>query len=212
MKTDVGREFQVQLKKFLLEPFLFFSLVMIASPLRSSAEDAGVLRSPAYRHEFSLGLGFYSLRSSSSASPLSGIGAFTLGYHYSVSSIWQVEAAFQNIASFSKSGYTSAASGFDLGATYCFFNCSPERSDFPEVGSLSDYDTWGARVSLGFTHRSFTLTSVVVSYTGLYVKPEILYHWSSRWIILGNIYYSNLKNGSASLSLIHFGIGLGLQF
>jgi hypothetical protein len=208
----VGREFQVQLKKFLLEPFLFFALFMIASPLCSNAEEVGVLQSPAYRHEFNFGLGFYSLKSSSSGSSLSGIGAFTLGYHYYVSSIWQIEAAFQNIASFSKSGYTSAASGFDLGATYCFFNCSPERRDFPEVGMLSDYDTWGARVTLGFTHRSFTLTSVVVSYTGLYLKPEILYHWSSRWIILGNIYYSNLKNGSASLNLIHFGLGLGLQF
>lgn len=196
-------------QKKLLKLIWIFAFLLSNSAWSQDSESAQ--SQPSFRHDFGFQLGAYNLKVSTTGSTLSGFGALTLTYRYLFSETWSAVLGYQNLTTFSGS-YASIASGFDLGAGYCFFNCSGRRTDLPAVGTLSEHGTWGFRIEGGITNRSFGLTTTVINYNGIFLRPELIYFWNARWRIVANVSYSTLKNGTAGINLLQSSVGLSFLF
>lgn len=154
-------------------------------------------------------LGSYSLTAPGSS--ISSIGAFTVGFTYRFFEKISATAAYNNLMTFNGK-LSSVVSGFDIGATYCFFTCSAMRQKLGDAALVVSWSPWGVQLGAGFAQRSIQLSSVSVGFSGPYLKAETNYMLGDRFKLLGTIQYSTLSNSTKSLTQTTLQLGVGFDF
>jgi len=189
---------------------LYFLLVSssIGMALPCFANDDNEVM-PANKTELSLLLGNYSL--STPTSKISAIGAFTVGFTYRFFERISANAAYNNLMTLSGS-LTSIVSGFDLGASYCFFTCSAMKQKLSDAGLVVSWSPWGVQLGTGFAARSIQLANASVGFSGPYIKAVVNYMLADRFKILGAAQYTTMSNASKSITQMTFQAGVGFDF
>ena len=164
---------------------------------------------PLYRNSISVQLGAYQLKSSKST--LSSLGSLNFQYDYHFTEKWYGSAAYQFIVQ-SAGGFSSLVSGFDVGGHYCVFACIPVRSEVGGMIEVTEESKFGLAVGVGFSGRSFQLTTQSVGYSGPFAELTADYYLGSKWKIVSSLQVLKLSNGPNELNAQVFGLGLGLDF
>lgn len=164
---------------------------------------------PANKTELSVLLGTYSLKAPTTT--VSSFGAFTVGFTYRFFERVAVNAAYNNLMTFSKS-LSSIVSGFDIGASYCFFTCTAMKQKLGNSALIVSWSPWGLQVGTGFAQRSIQLSNVSVGFAGPYFKAQGNYMLGDRFKALATIQYTTMSNLSKSITQMTFQLGVGFDF
>lgn len=192
---------------------LFLVSMLAASPANASEENEVM---PANRTQLSLLFGSYTLTAPSTATTTTGttissIGAFTVGFSYRFFEKIAANAAYNNLMTFNGK-LSSVVSGFDIGASYCFFTCSAMRQKLGDAALAVTWSPWGVQLGLGFAQRSIQLSNLSVGFAGPYGKVEVNYMLGDRFKALGAVQYSTLANSTKSLTQMTMQFGFGFDF
>jgi len=197
-----------QYKTFALYLLLVSSLLSFG-PSSFAYDDNEVM--PANKTELSLLLGSYSLNATNPPSKISSIGAFTVGFTYRFFERISANAAYNNLMTFSGS-LSSIVSGFDLGASYCFFTCSAMKQKLSDAGLVVAWSPWGIQLGAGFAARSIQLANASVGFSGPYLKAVGNYMLGDRFKVLGAVQYTTMSNASKGITQMTFQAGVGFDF
>jgi hypothetical protein len=181
-------------------------LILSINPCFASEENEVM---PANRTQLSVLLGSYALTAPGAS--ISSVGAFTVGFTYRFFEKISATAAYNNLMTLSGS-LSSVVSGFDIGATYCFWVCSAMRQKLGDAALVVSWSPWGLQLGAGFAQRSVSLSTVSVGFAGPYGKAEVNYMLGDRLKILGSAQYTSMSNSTKSISQITYQLGLGFDF
>ena len=195
-----------QYKTIALYLLLVSSLIGLAKPCFAN-DDNEVM--PANKTELSILLGSYSLTTPNSK--ISSIGAFTVGFNYRFFEKVSANFAYNNLMTLSGS-LTSIVSGFDIGASYCFFTCSAMKQKLSDAGLVVSWSPWGVQLGVGFAARSIQLSNASVGFSGPYIKAVGNYMLGDRFKILAATQYTTMSNASKAITQLTFQAGVGFDF
>jgi hypothetical protein len=164
---------------------------------------------PANKTQLSILLGSYSL--SAPNKKYSSFGSFSLGLTYRFHEKLSAIASYNNLLTVN-SNLSSVVSGFDVGITYCFWECSAMKQKLSNSALVVSWSNWGLQVGAGFAQRSVMLDTLSVGYSGPFVRLEANYMTGDRFKILGATQYTTMSNSDRKLSHITFQLGVGLDF
>jgi hypothetical protein len=194
---------QVNLKSvlILLAGFTFQSGIAVAAP------DNDV--SPANKTQFSVLYGGYTLSAPSLSKPSVSQGSFSLGFQYRIFNRISAIAAYNNLMG---QTFNSIVSGVDIGAQYCFFNCTAMKQRIGNTATVVSWAPWGIQIGAGLSQRSFLVKTASVGFSGPFVKLETNYMLGDKFKILGASQFNYMINGSNILTHLTIQLGLGFDF
>ena len=165
--------------------------------------------SPANKTQLSILLGSYSLKAPGTT--ISSFGAFSIGFTYRFFEKVSATVAYNNLMTVS-GNLSSIVSGFDVGGTYCFLNCSAMKQKLGDTALVVTWSPWGVQLGAGFAQRSVSLSNVSVGFSGPYGKVEVNYMLADRFKLLGTGQFTSMSNSTKTITQTTLQIGVGFDF
>jgi hypothetical protein len=100
----------------------------------------------------------------------------------------------------------------DIGAQYCFFNCTAMKQRIGQEATVVSWAPWGLQLGAGLSQRSFIVQTNSIGFSGPFAKVEANYMIGDRFKVLGAGQYNYMLNGSKILTHFTFQLGLGFDF
>jgi len=154
-------------------------------------------------------MGSYSL--TAPGTTISSIGSVTIGFTYRFFEKVSANVAYNNLMTLS-GNLSSIVSGFDVGGTYCFLNCSAMKQKLGDTALVVTWSPWGIQLGAGFAQRSVALSNVSVGFSGPYGKVEVNYMLADRFKLLGAAQLNSLSNSTKSITQTTLQLGVGFDF
>jgi hypothetical protein len=143
----------------------------------------------------------------------SGIGSLSLEYNYHVKPSYYFSFSYNATVPLMDMTLSAIMWGMEIGAHYCIFNCTTDYEQWSDTISLISYNRWGWDVGGGVSQRLLNLIQSTRDYSGLYVRTQIYYFFSSRWKLVTGFKMAQMARGdAATLTLMELVSGMAYDF
>ncbi|MBT3235305.1 MAG: hypothetical protein HN353_05085 [Bdellovibrionales bacterium] len=193
-------------------------LTLLCSLLITISSATSWAETEQRKHTVSAQAGVYSIggvsnTTSTDGASMTSLGSFSLDYGYHIRPSYYVSIGYNATIPIIDLSMRALLWGMELGIHYCIFNCITSYEQWSDTLSVTSYNRWGWDVGGGISQRLLNLIQSSRDYSGVFVRTQVYYFFSSSWKVVTGLKMGQLARGDAeTITLMELVGGMAYDF